>query len=109
MNQLTKIYVELFKRKEFDIFCTLDGKLHEKQREALFILTDNQTKEFAYGGAAGGAKSWTGALWLVLSCLAYPDTRYFVGREELKRLRESTLITIFRVAKSLGCYRACVS
>ncbi len=94
-----EIYKELWKRRNFKRFATRDGKTHLKQIQALELLTDTTTSEFAYGGAAGGAKSWTGATWLAMMCLCYPDTRWFIGREELKRLRESTLITFFKVAK----------
>lgn len=96
------ILVELFKRRRFDPFVIKDGKKHLKQEQSLFILTDKETKEFAYGGAAGGAKSWTGCVWLVMACLAYPGTRWFIGREELKRLRASTYQTFLKVCKAYG-------
>ena len=59
------VKVELFKRGCFDFITHADGKCHEKQSEALKILTDDEHAEFLYGGAAGGAKSWTGAAWLL--------------------------------------------
>ncbi|WP_235021591.1 phage terminase large subunit [Chitinophaga eiseniae] len=93
---------ELFKRRQFRMFVSDKGKLHQKQEEALYILTDSETEEFAYGGAAGGAKSWTGCLWLLFMCLAYPGTRWFIGREELKRLRESTYQTFLKLARKYG-------
>lgn len=93
---------ELFKRGNFDFITTHKGKKHIKQEEALKILTDNKTKEFIYGGAAGGAKSWTGASWLLFMALNYPDSKWFIGREELKRLRDSTLITFWKVCKAYG-------
>ena len=70
----------------------------KKQKEALDILVDKKTNYFALGGAAGGGKSWGGCVWLMMNCLAYPGTRWFIGREELKRLTESTLETFFKVA-----------
>lgn len=60
------VKIELFKRGCFDFITVKDGKKHEKQENALQILTDNEHAEFLYGGAAGGAKSWTGAAWLLL-------------------------------------------
>lgn len=97
--------IELFKRGNFDfIVCNEKGK-HVKQEEALRILTDKCTVEFLYGGAAGGAKSWTGCTWLAFMCLAYPGTKWFIGREELKRLRESTLITFYKVCSAYGIRR----
>lgn len=101
MKARTKILIDLFKRREFDIFTS--G--HAKQEQALLYLTDNCTTEVAYGGAAGGAKSWTGCVWLTFLALAYTGTRYFIGREELTRLKESTLITFFKVAAYYGLER----
>ncbi|KPU84446.1 phage portal protein [Elizabethkingia miricola] len=88
-----------FKKGIFDFITTHNGERHEKQEQALFILTDTETREFCYGGAAGGAKSWTGASWLLFMCLLYPNTKWFIGREELKRIRSSTLITFQKVCK----------
>jgi hypothetical protein len=96
------IRIEAFKRGIFDFITVKDGVKHDKQDEALKILTDSETEEFLYGGAAGGAKSWTGCAWLIFMCLAYPETKWFIGREELKRITESTLITFFKVAKEYG-------
>jgi phage terminase large subunit len=75
---------------------------HQKQEDALMALTDNDSVEILFGGSAGGAKSWTGCVWLAFSCVIYPETKWFIGREELKRLRESTLITFFKVCKMYG-------
>lgn len=96
------VCVSLFKRGFFDFITVRDGKKHEKQHEALKYLTDDITEEFVYGGAAGGAKSWTGCAWLLFMCILFPETKYFIGRQELKRITESTLITFFKVAKAYG-------
>lgn len=99
---LLDIRIEAFKRGLFDFITVRDGRKHKKQEEALQILCNDNTEEFAYGGAAGGAKSWTGCSWLMFMCLAYPETKWFIGREELKRITESTLITFYKVAKAYG-------
>lgn len=96
------VKIELWKRGCFDFITTLDGKKHEKQEQALKILTDNEHTELLYGGAAGGAKSWTGAAWLLFMCLAYPGTKWFIGRSELKRITQSTLITFYKVCAAYG-------
>lgn len=96
------VKTELFKRGSFDFIIERDGKRHEKQREALEILTDNDRVELLYGGAAGGAKSWTGAAWLLFMSLAYPGTKWFIGRAELKRITQSTLITFYKVCSAYG-------
>lgn len=92
----------MFNRGHFDFITKTDKGHHKPQHEALKLLTDDVTEEFVYGGAAGGAKSWTGCVWLLFMCLAYPDSKWFIGREELKRITESTLITFFKVAKFYG-------
>jgi len=72
-----------------------------KQHQAWEILNNNST-EFTYllfGGGAGGGKSWLGCEWLLTNCYFYPGSRWFIGREELKRLRESTLITFWKVCR----------
>jgi len=100
---LVNLRTELFKRGDFDFITIRPGKgKHIKQELALQILIDSITEEFAYGGAAGGAKSWTGASWLVFMCWAYADTKWFIGREELTRLKSSTYITLQKVLKKYG-------
>jgi phage terminase large subunit len=99
---LLESYKESFKRGIFDFITVVGDMKHEKQEKALEILVDKETKEFAFGGAAGGSKSWAGCSWLLFMCLCYPGTRYFIGREELKRLRESTYITFLKVCKAYG-------
>jgi phage terminase large subunit len=73
----------------------------KKQKIAIKKLIDDITKVVIYGGAAGGGKSYLGCFWLLSMCMAYPGTRYFIGRNELKRIRQSTLITWHKVCKSL--------
>ena len=94
--------LQLFEDKIFDFITDSENGRHEKQYQCLQALTDAITKEIGYGGAAGGAKSWTGAEWLMWMSLAFPATRWFIGREELKRLRDSTLLTFYKVAKHHG-------
>lgn len=101
---VNSVRAELFRRREFDFITIVKGKEHVKQRQALEILTDHETHEFAYGGAAGGAKSWTGAEWCTWMCLAYPGVIGGVGRRTLKSLRESTLITFRKVFKKYGLF-----
>lgn len=89
--------VSAFKRGRYDLLG-----LNPKQQEAMAILCDKTTTALAFGGGANGGKSWLGGDWLILSSLAYAGTRWFVGREELKRLRESTFLTIGKVRKANG-------
>jgi hypothetical protein len=66
------------------------------------ILQDNETTEVLYGGGAGGGKSVLGCLWLILSCLKYQGSRWLMGRAILKTLKESTLLTFFRLCSIYG-------
>ena len=68
-----------------------------KQHEAWEVLRDDHTTSLAFGGAANGGKTWLGCEWLLTQCFFYPGTKWFIGRNELKRLRESTLETWHKV------------
>lgn len=68
-----------------------------KQTQAWEKLFDNQTKYIFFGGGAGGGKSWQGCEWLLQNCYRYPGTKWFIGREELKRLMGSTYVTWTKV------------
>lgn len=77
-------------------------KLNIKQTLAIDYLEDQKTTEILYGGAAGGGKSILGSYWLIKMCLKYPETRWLMGRSELKTLKETTLLSLFEVAKLQG-------
>jgi len=77
-------------------------QLSDKQLELMRFLNDTTTDEILYGGAAGGAKTWAGCEWLLWSCLAYPGSRWFIGRVHLTEIRESTIQTMFKVFKKHG-------
>ena len=94
----------LFKKGEFDVIVKgvdEDGIPceHFKQREALQILTSNDCSEFLYGGAAGGAKSWTGVCWILFMAIIFPNTRWFIARNELKDIVDSVYVTFIKVAR----------
>lgn len=68
-----------------------------KQEEAWNKLRDDKTRFIVFGGGAGGGKSWLGAEWLMTNCYIYPDSRWFIGREELSRLMKSSYVTFQKV------------
>ncbi len=101
------IAAQLFKNGDFDFIVKGIGRsgkveFHEKQRQALEILTSNKYKKFVYGGAAGGGKSWIGCSWLLFMCINYPGTRWFVARNELKDIVDSVYVTFTKVCKEYG-------
>jgi phage terminase large subunit len=76
-------------------------KLSEKQEFAYLTLENQFITELLYGGGAGGGKSWLGCTWLALNCINYQNTRWLMGRYELKALKSSTLVTFFKVCRKL--------
>lgn len=70
--------------------------MSRKQKLALDLLDDPQVVELDFGGAAGGAKSWTVSLWMILQCRQYPGIRIGLGRKEMVRLKQTTLITLLK-------------
>ena len=74
----------------------------KKQHTAYGFLLDNKTNFIFFGGGAGGGKSWLGAEWLFMQAERYPNTKWFIGRHELKRLMSSSYITFQKVLRHHG-------
>ena len=105
--KLIDVYAAMFKQGDYSFI--VEGKdedgidvVHEKQREAFEVLTSNKYEEFLYGGAAGGAKSWTGCAWIMFMAISFPNTKYFIARNELKDIIDSVLVTFNKVAREYG-------
>lgn len=59
-----------------------------------------KTKDEVFlGGGAGGGKSWLICETRLVNCYLYPGYRSFIGREELKRLMQSTYVTWCKVTQ----------
>ncbi len=84
------------------IVRTFDHSPNGKQYLGLKVLYDTHTKYLLFGGGAGGGKSWMGCEWIAAMCLNFPGVRYFIGREELSRLKDTTVKTFFKMAKHHG-------
>ena len=101
------LMAELFRKGDFSFIVEgvdEDGNKvsHEKQRQALEILTSGKYDEFLYGGAAGGAKTWTGCVWIMFMSLCYPGIKSFIGRNQLGDILDSVKVTFDKVAKAYG-------
>lgn len=72
-----------------------------KQIQAAEYWNDQETEQILYGGAKGGGKSYLGAFLIFNDALIYPDTHYFVARQELIDLRKYTIPTIEELFKNL--------
>ncbi len=77
-------------------------QINEKQRLAYNYLRDDDYTYVVYGGGGGGGKSWLGCEWLMQCGYYLPDTRWFIGRNNLKDCRESVLVTWRLVANHYG-------
>lgn len=79
--------------------------LSRKQSTTWHYLEDSETTEILFGGAAGPGKSYLGCIWHIYRRTRYPNTRGIIGRAKLSNLKQSTLVTFFKVAGIMG-YRA---
>ncbi len=91
-DALLDFKIECYKRKRFDLL-----QLTPKQIQAMEMLNTHLIEACVFGGGAGGGKSWLGCEWILWNCLAFPGTKWFIGRKELKRLKETTVRTFIRV------------
>jgi hypothetical protein len=82
----------------------IDIKLFDNQIKAFEYLHDssNGVNEVLYGGGARGGKSYLGCVWQIVGRLSMPGSVGLVGREELTKLKDTTLITFFEVLKYMG-------
>lgn len=69
-----------------------------KQHEAYQALLNNEIDEVYLGGGAGGGKSWWICESRLVNAIRFPGYKSFIGREELKRLMQSTYITWSKVS-----------
>lgn len=70
-----------------------------KQHLAYQALNNPNIDEVFIGGGAGGGKSWLICESRLVNAYRFPGYRSFIGREELKRLMQSTYITWTKVCK----------
>lgn len=70
--------------------------LSRKQLLTLQLLDNPEIVDLLLGGGAGGAKSLTICLWMFFQCRNYPGIRIGLGRKELTRLKETTVVTLLR-------------
>lgn len=60
---------------------------------------DRMTVEVFFGGGAGGGKSWSICESRLVNAYKYPGYKSFIGRNELKRLMQSTFVTWGKVCR----------
>jgi hypothetical protein len=101
------IYIELFKRKEFDKIPVFKDKtgfyyLSKPQLDALNTIFDKYTFQIGYGGSARSGKSQLMCFALIFLSLSFTDTRWLIGRKELKNLKATTIQTLYKTFKFYG-------
>ncbi len=70
-----------------------------KQYEAYQALDTIGIDEVFFGGGAGGGKSWSICESRLIKAIQYAGYKSFIGRNELKRLMQSTFQTWMKVCK----------
>lgn len=68
-----------------------------KQHQAYEALNARGIDTVFLGGGAGGGKSWLICESRLINCYRYPGYKSYIGREELKRLMQSTYLTWVKV------------
>lgn len=68
-----------------------------KQHLVYEALKDKSKDTIFFGGGAGGGKSWLICESRLVNAIRFPGYRSFIGREELKRLMQSTFVTFAKV------------
>jgi len=71
-----------------------------KQHLAYEKLFDFETSYLLWGAGAGSGKSWLGCEWLMIQSIRYPNTRWFIGRNQLTNLMASTYMTWVKVCRN---------
>lgn len=81
--------------KEEKTFTWVDSA-HENQKLAYSLLYSNDCPEsLGFGGGGGGAKTSTLVSWAWTECIRFPNFHFGLGRSELKRLKNTTLISYY--------------
>lgn len=79
--------------------------LSPKQEEAMNAVASEQYRFILYGGAMGGGKTWWGLSALLIMCQVFPKSRWCVIREDLEKIRTTT-IPSFRKLNPSGTLRS---
>lgn len=73
-----------------------------RQHIAWTYLQDNSTTHLLYGGSVGSGKSFLGCMWIFISCIQFPGTRYLIGRSRLNNLKKTTLKTFIDICRKFN-------
>lgn len=82
----------------------MDVRLFSKQAEAYrYLMADNkEVTEVLYGGGARGGKTAFGCIWQILRRITLPGSVGLVCREQLNKLKDTTIVTMFEMLGMMG-------
>ena len=75
--------------------------LTTKQKLGLKMLDDPTVTDILWGGGAGSGKTLIACIWMILQCRNYPGITIGLGRKELTRLKQTTIISLLQEAHPL--------
>lgn len=101
------IYVELYKRKQFHLIPVHKDEtgyyfLSKPQLKTLEYLWDDLCFYVGYGGSGMSGKTQLECFYNLFNALSYPDTRWMMGRSELKNLKATTIQTLVKTFAFYG-------
>lgn len=73
---------------------TIDIHPTEKQYLGWLAVNNEAVDDVILGGAAGGGKTWFGCEFILSNAMQWPGSKQFIGRNELKRLMQSSYVTL---------------
>lgn len=73
-----------------------------KQYQMFEAFEDEATLEILYGGGVGSGKSYGICALAAAKCIEYPGIRVLLGRNQLKNLKQTTLVSMFEVFTDWG-------
>lgn len=91
--------LQTYSLKESDI---IEFKIYSANESVYDISVENNENYIVTKNniiVHNSGKSWLGCEWLLTMCLIYPGSKWFMGRNELKRIMTSTYITWLKVCK----------
>ena len=80
----------------------IELELSDKQLQAFDLLDDPEILELLYGGGGRSGKTFLGAQYFILKCLECEGSKWLVGRESLKKLKRTTILSFFKALRLLG-------
>ena len=76
-------------------------QLSTQQKLTFQLLDDPTITDVLWGGGAGSGKTITVCMWMIQECRNYPGITIGLGRKEITRLKQTTVVSLLREAHQL--------